>query len=182
MTPRRAPPCPNLDFAGGLRRPSVLGWLLLGLGLVASAGVLHEYDVLETRVADETRALARVQRHAGAGRVAPARLPAPVAEAELKPALAVAHVLNRDGLALLSALEQAADDPGVALLEVDQDGTRGLLKLAGEARSLPEAFAFVERLAACGLRDARLSGYEFRQEGPVQVLRFHIQARWEASR
>lgn len=182
MMRRHAPPCPNLDFAGGLRRPSVLGWLLLGFGLVASAGVLHEYDGLETRVADETRALARVRRYAEAGRVTPARAPAPVAEAELKPARAVARALNRDGLALLAALEQAADDPGVALLEVDQDGTRGLLKLAGEARSLPEAFAFVERLEARGLRDARLSGYEFRQEGPVQVVRFHAQVRWEAPR
>lgn len=182
MTPRRAPPCPNLDFAGGLRRPSGLGWLLLGFGLVAVAGVLHEYDVLETRVADAARALARVQRQAEAGKALPARPPAPVAEAELKPALAVARALDRDVLALLAALEQAADDPGVALLEVDQDGTRGLLKLAGEARSLPEAFAFVARLAAGGLRDARLTGYEFRQEGPVQVLRFTVQARWEAPR
>lgn len=180
--PRRAPPCPNLDFAGGLRRPSLLGWLLLGCGLVAAAGVLHEYDVLETRVVDEARALARAQRQAAAGGARPARPPAPLAEAELKPALALARALNRDGLALLSALEQAADDPGVALLEVDQDGTRGVVKLAGEARSLPEAFAFVERLAAGGLREARLSGYEFRPEGPAQVLRFTVQARWEALR
>lgn len=182
MTPRRAPPCPNLDFAGRLRRPSLLGWLLLGFGLVASAGVLHEYDELEVRAADAARALARVQRQAESGKATPARPPAPVAEAELKPALAVARALNRDGLALLAALEPAADDPGVALLEIDQDATRGVLKLAGEARSLPEAFAFVERLVAGGVRDARLSGYEFRQDGPVQVLRFTAQARWEAPR
>lgn len=182
MTQRRAPPCPNLDFAGRLRRPSLLGWLLLGFGLVASAGVLHEYDVLETRVADETRALTRIQRQTATGQTTPARQPAPVVEAELKSALAVAHALNRDGLALLSALEQAADDPGVALLEVDQEGNRSQLKLVGEARSLPEAFAFVERLETVGVRDARLSGYAFHQDGSMQVLRFNVQARWETPR
>lgn len=183
MRPRRAPPGPNLDFSGGLRRPSALGWLLLAFGLVASAGVVHEYDVLETRVAEETHALARVRRNGDAGAALQARPGVPLTDAELKPALAVAHALNRDGLALLSLLEQAADDPGVALLEVDQDATKGLLKLAGEARNLAEAFAFVQRLETGGmLREARLSGYEFRHDGPQQGVRFTAQARWEAIR
>ena len=183
MTPRRAPPRPNLDFSGSLRRPSALGWLLLAFGFVASAGVVHEYDVLETRVAEETHALARLRRNGNTGAALQARPGVPLTEAELKPALAVARALNRDGLALLALLEQAADDPGVALLEVDQDGSKGLLKLAGEARSLPEAFAFVQRLETGGmLREARLSGYEFRHDGPQQGVRFTAQARWEATR
>ena len=63
MSPRRAPAPPDLDFAAGLRCPSALGWLLLAFGMIASAGVLHEYDVLETRVAEEAHGLARARRH-----------------------------------------------------------------------------------------------------------------------
>ena len=45
------------------------------------------------------------------------------------------------------------------------------------------AFAFVQRLETGGmLREARLSAYELRQDGPQQGVRFTAQARWEAIR
>jgi hypothetical protein len=181
LNPHRAPSPPDLDLAGGIRRPSALGWLLLAFGVIASAGVLHEYDVLENRVAEETRALTRARRMGDGGRVAPTR--PPPGEAELKPALAVARVLNRDWQALLSSIGNAAADPGVALLEVEQDGAKGSLKIAGEARTLPEVFAFAKRLEVDDvLREVRLSGYTLRRDGPTPVIGFSIQARWEVSR
>ncbi len=182
MSPRRAPAPPDLDFAAGLRCPSALGWLLLAFGMIASAGVLHEYDVLETRVAEEAHGLARARRHVEGGRVAQARPRMPLKEAELKPALAVARALNRDWPVLLATIGNAAADPGMALLDVEQDGAKELLKLAGEARNLPEVFAFVKRLEAGGvLSDVRLSGYALRNEGAMPVVAFNVQARWGAS-
>jgi hypothetical protein len=181
MSPRRAPLPPDLDFSGRARRTSALGWLVLAFGVIASAGVLHEYDVLETRVAEESHALARARHIADGGRAAAVR--PPLAEAELKPALAVAQALNRDWQALSSSIGNAAADPGVALLELEQDGPRGMLKIAGEARALPEVFAFAKRLEASDvLREVRLSGYTLRSDGPTPVIGFSIQARWEPSR
>ena len=102
-------------------------------------------------------------------------------EQEARPALAVARVLQRDWRALLGTLEAAAQDPGVALLTLEQDGGRGGLRLSGEARSLPEVFAYVKRLEADGgLRDVRLGSYEFHASGPQQVVGFTVTARWEA--
>jgi hypothetical protein len=83
----------------------------------------------------------------------------------------------------LSSIGNAAADPGVALLEVEQDGAKGSLKIAGEARTLPEVFAFAKRLEVDDvLREVRLSGYTLRRDGPTPVIGFSIQARWEVSR
>jgi hypothetical protein len=57
---------------------------------------------------------------------------------------------RRDWGGLLTELEGAAADPGVALLELEQDASSGSLRLAGEARTLSEVFAFLTRLEAGG--------------------------------
>lgn len=169
----------GLDLAGRRRRPSLLGWLMLAAGALACAGVLHEYEVREAQVADEARLLARARRAVDA-RMGSARPPAPVSDAELRPALAAARLLGRDWGGFLSGLEAAVSDPGIAVLALEQDGPAGSLKLSGEARSLSEVFALLARLAGvAGLRDARLVSYGFRDDDGVQVVSFQIDARWE---
>jgi hypothetical protein len=177
---RAVPSAVDLDFSGRRRPPGALGWLMLACGALAALGVLHEFDVAETRVAEARHAYERARRQTAVAR--PARPPAaPLTDPERRAAIGVAVGLGRDWNALLAALETAADDPGLALLELDQDGAKGRLKLSGEARNLPEVFAFVKRLEAIpALRDVRLAGYAFRQDGPIQVVGFELQARWEA--
>lgn len=169
----------DLDFSGRRRPPGSLGWLMLACGALAALGVLHEFDVAETRLAEARHAYERIRRHRAVAR--PVHLPAaPLTDPERRAALGVAAGLGRDWNALLAALESAADDPGLALRELDQDGAKGRLKLSGEARNLPEVFAFVKRLEAIpALRDVRLVSYAFRQDGPIQVVGFDLQARWE---
>lgn len=182
MRLRSAPSALDLDFARHRRPPSLTGWLLLAFGVAASLAVLQEYDVLETRVAEEAHRLERARRGLARQSVAARPVPPP-GDAELKPALAVADALRRDWPGLLAGLEQATDDPGVALLELEQDGTRGALRLAGQARALTEVFALVSRLEAVpGLREVRLASYGFHDEGAVQVVDFSLQARWELRR
>lgn len=177
---RAVPAAVDLDFSGRRRPPGALGWLMLVCGALAALGVLHEFDVAETRAAEARHAYERARRETAVAR--PVRLPAaPLTDVERRAALGVVAGLGRDWNALLAALEAAADDPGLALLALDQDGAKGRLKLSGEARNLPEVFAFVKRLEAIpALRDVRLAGYAFRQDGPIQVVGFDLQARWEA--
>lgn len=177
---RAVPPAVDLDFSGRRRPPGALGWLMLVGGLSAAVGVLHEFDVAETRLAEERHAYERARRHSAVAR--PVRSPEPpLTDPERHAALGLAGSLGRDWHALLVALEAAADDPGLALLELDQDGAKGRLKLSGEARNLPEVFAFVKRLEAIpALRDVRLASYAFHQDGPLQVVGFDLQARWKA--
>lgn len=179
---RRAPPPLDLDFAGGARRPSLLGWLVLAAGLAAALGVLHEYDVLEGRVAEEEH---RVQRLKRALDRAATRDPAlaPPSEGELRPALRAAQGLLRDWPGLLAHLELAADDPAIAVLALDLDGSPGSLKLAGEAGSLAGVFEFVRRMGqGGGLRDVRLTHYDFHAVAGVQSVGFTLTARWESQR
>ena len=171
MSPRPPPPL-ALDRVARRRWPSLLGWVLLAFGLSAAAGVLLEYQTLDARLADETRLLARARRAVDArgGGGAP---PRPLADGEIRPALAVAG--------LLAELERAADDPGVALLELEQDAATGSLRLAGEARTLSEVFAFVSRLeAGPRVRQPRLAGYALRAGEGEPVVSFQLTARWEA--
>lgn len=177
---RAVPSAVDLDFSGRRRPPGALGWLMLVCGGLAALGVLHEFDVAETRLAEARHAYERARRHSAVAR--PVHLPAaPLNDSERRAALGLVASLGRDWNALLAALESAADDPGLALLELDQDGAKGRLKFSGEARNLPEVFAFVKRLEAIpALREVRLAGYAFRQDGPIQVVGFDLQARWEA--
>lgn len=179
MSPRPPPPL-ALDRVARRRWPSLLGWVLLAFGLSAVAGVLFEYLALDARLADETRLLARARRAVDArgGGGAP---PRPLADGEIRPALAVAGLLARDWTGLLAELERAADDPGVALLELEQDAATGSLRLAGEARTLSEVFAFVSRLeAGPRVRQPRLAGYALRAGEGEPVVSFQLTARWEA--
>lgn len=176
---RTVPPAVDLEFSGRRRAPDALGWLMLACGALAALGVLHEFDVAETRVAEARHAYERARRQTPVAQPVRPSV-APLDDAERRAVLGVVAGLGRDWNALLAALEAAADDPGLALLELDQDGAKGRLKLSGEARNLPEIFAFVKRLEAIpALRDVRLAGYAFRQDGPLQVVGFELQARWE---
>jgi len=154
---------------------------LLAFGVLASVGVLHEYQVLDDRRADEARLLARARRSIDARNGGEAVPSAPLKEGEVKPALAAARLLGRDWGGLLMELEGAAADPGVALLELEQDASSGSLRLAGEARTLSEVFAFLTRLEAGGrVRHARLLNYRFRAEDGAGSVVFQLAARWEA--
>lgn len=176
----RAPAVLALDFAVRRRWPGWLGWLMLALGVAATGGVMHEYEVLDAQRSDEAQRVERIKRvivrQAGRSQLDVV----PPTERELRPAVGVARMLRRDWPALLASLETAADDPGVALLAVDLEGPRGALKLAGEARNLPEVFAFARRVeAGDGLADVRLANYAFHVTGSVQVVGFTLAARWE---
>ena len=174
------PPPLGIDFARRPRRPSAFGGLLLACGVAATMLVLREHGQLDERVAGERARLAQFRHGVAKTASVPSPPTAPLSEGEIRPAVAVARVLQRDWLALFGALETAMADPGVALLSVEQDAARGPLKLAGEARNLPEVFALIHRLESGGvLRDVRLANYDFRSSGSVQVVGFVLGAHWE---
>ncbi|WP_374485572.1 PilN domain-containing protein [Zoogloea sp.] len=176
---RRAPPPLALDFAGQGRRLGWVGALMLATGVAALAGVMHEYAVLENQRDEALRWVERfrraIDRQAGLRPAAGV-----VSEQELRPALGVARLLRRDWPGVFAALEGAADDPGIAVLGVDLEGPRGTVKLVGEARNLPEVFAFARRLeGAGGLAEVRLVSYAFQASASVPSVGFTLAARWE---
>lgn len=83
-------------------------------------------------------------------------------------------------LDLLRALE-SADARGLGVMALAPNARTHLLRLSGEARSVPELLAYVDRLAALRvLQQVHLEGYETVQRDGVDVISFTVAATWQS--
>jgi Tfp pilus assembly protein PilN len=74
-------------------------------------------------------------------------------------------------------------DWSVAVLDFDAQARGRTLRLAGEAKTMDEVLAFVERLRKSKrLDDVYLLGHEARKVGAADVIAFTVQATWPMSR
>ncbi|MEZ5500657.1 MAG: hypothetical protein R3E77_14690 [Steroidobacteraceae bacterium] len=93
--------------------------------------------------------------------------------------------LNTPWSELLGDLEAATKDShdDIALLAIEPDREHGNLRLAAEARSLPAALAYVQRLQHCAtLRMPVLDHHEIQVKERERPVRFQVTARWSAAR
>ena len=85
---------------------------------------------------------------------------------------------------LLQELETASQDIGgaVAVLAVEPDREKGRVRIVAEARDLPTALAYIERLQKSNaLRFPMLDSHEVRTEDHDQPVRFQLSAEWRNS-
>jgi Tfp pilus assembly protein PilN len=171
----------DIDFAAAPRRgPSLLGLALLLAGAAALTLVTLELDDLdqqtvaaEAKLKSLTRGLASA---AGAKSAGNAKDAAGTAAGE------VLAQLRAPWPELLEQLEAMADLP-VAVLDLDAQARGRTLRLAGEAKTMDEVLAFVEKLRQSKrLDDVFLQGHEARKVGAVDVIAFTVQATWPATR
>ena len=74
---------------------------------------------------------------------------------------------------------ESADARGLGVMSLVPNARTHLFRLSGEARSVPELFAYVDRLAALRvLEQVRLEGYETVQRDGVDVVSFSVAATW----
>jgi len=175
-----APATVDLDFAPPRRRrPGVLGWALLAVGVLAAGLSAWEMWAAERDLAEREALLARLRTELRQERPAqPARAAAPVSAEEREPAERVAAALNADWAAFFADLESAGH-PEVALLELQGEAGRGSVRIVGEAQSVEAAFAYLEQLQRAGmLREARIDSHEWVSQGPQMVVRFVLTAQW----
>lgn len=175
-----APAAVDLDFAPPRRRrPGVLGWLVLAIGVAAAGFAGHDLWRGERELGEREALLARLRTELGQDRPAQrVRDAAPVAAEEREPAERVAAALNADWAAFFTDLA-AARRPEVALLELQGDAARGSLRVVGEAQSVEAAFAWLEQLQRARLlREARIDSHEWVTQGPQMVVRFVLTAQW----
>ena len=170
----------DIDFAAPPRRgPSLVGLALLLAGATTLTLVWLDLDDLDqqttvaearlksltrrsTSVAGKSTGAAKDLAGASAGE-ALVRLRAPWPE-------------------LLEQLEAMADLP-VALLDLDAEARGRTLRLAGEAKTMDDVLAFVDRLRQSRLLDeVFLQGHELRKAGAAQVIAFTVQATWPQAR
>lgn len=77
---------------------------------------------------------------------------------------------------------ESADARGLGVMSLVPNARTRLLRLSGEAKSVPELLAYVDRLAALQtLQQVRLEGYETVVRDGVEVVSFTVAATWRTN-
>jgi hypothetical protein len=175
----------DIDFAPpnwrrSLHRVPAWAWIaaVLGVALIATA-VWAGSDALQRQQASEARWLRAQQGVAQA-----AQGPAPVAQVPIAPAQASAVnaailQLNLPWRDLQDALASATP-PAVALLALEPDARKRLLKITAETGSSDAMVAYIAQLKRQELFGTRvqLLRHEINALDPNKPLRFQLEARW----
>ena len=169
----RVPARITLDFVGPQRHVRGSSLLLCTAGLIACAAVglsfqanLAERDALQARLGSTVR---------------PHRTANPNAARNAVAAAAIEKQLAVPWSRLLAELEGASQDVAstVSLLEVEPDAAKHLVRITAEARTLPDALAYLERLQKSPvLRYPMLDSHELRKDDPQHPIRVKLSAEW----
>ncbi|MBU0600886.1 MAG: hypothetical protein KKD25_00600 [Gammaproteobacteria bacterium] len=175
------PAVPEFDFVARRRAPGWLGWLVLAIGLAAAFGAVRQYQQLETDVEALQESNRRAARAAEQARVL-ARLEQD--DVELRARLDVARKLSasmaRDWPALFADLEARGED--VALLSLEPDAGRRVLRLTGEAKDLNALFAYAESFADAKVTGSpRIEVFELRERQGMKVVAFSMRLKWSGA-
>jgi len=165
----------ELNFAP-TRRNAPVGWLLLGVGLVAAtiAGV-------QFRSAHAERLVQEVQLSALGAKTAAALQGSgpPLDPRAAKAAATVARDLQIPWADMLAALESVKTKE-VALLAVEPSATRHNVHITAEAKNTDAMLDYVDALRGPSFPDVSLSSHQVQVQTPGAPVRFVVQARWRA--
>jgi hypothetical protein len=175
------PPVPELDFVARRRAPGWLGWLALVLGCTASLWAVERWQTLEKNVDVLREDNRRASRAAEQARVLARR---EQDDAGLRARIDVARKLSlqmaRDWEPLFAELEARGTD--VALLSVEPDVSRGVLRVTGEARDLNALFAYAESFSdARTIGSPRIEVFELKQRDGLEVVAFSLRLQWRGA-
>lgn len=167
----------ELDFLGRRKRPNARGLVLLAFGAIAATLVFVDYR----SVAAESEGLEwRIGTLRGDSRVV--KPDKATLRAEQDADLAI-NDLTTPWSDLLRELELASADSkeSVAILGVEPDREKREVRIVAEARTLPIALAYVERLQkSAALRFPMLERHELQVKDPERPIRFEIKAGWSS--
>ena len=173
----------QLDFRRRARSPwRWLGGLLLVTAVLVGVAFSKQYGAVEQRHAaalERAASLNARQRATGPRRAAV--VADPQALASLKRANVIIDQLTVPWDGLFDAFE-AADSRELGLLSLTPNARDRSVRLAGEARSMNELLAYVDRAAAQpALGQVHLLGYNTVQRDGVSLLSFTLAATWRQS-
>jgi hypothetical protein len=168
-----------LDFAGPRVRTTPIGIALLIFGLGAVAAACLEYRAVMTQRVGLERRLAAILRHSSHERI-----PTPQSARLGEEAARIARQLGTPWTAMLTDLEVASrDNEGrIALLSVEPDYDKHIVRINGESRNLSVALAYLERLQESrSLRYPMLDSHDVVAEDKEHPVRFAMTAQWRES-
>ena len=168
----------RLDFAATESGASWSGLLMLVLGLAAAGLIVGDYQRLlasAERIEAELGKLSAPRRGAEPARDARKQGEAVARSNE------VAHELSRRWDRVFHALE-SAKAPDVALLAIEPDPRKGVLRVTAEAKGKNAMLDYVDRLqAAQSLQRVMLESHEVLSQVPEKPVRFVVTASWVAT-
>jgi hypothetical protein len=169
----KVPALVALDFAGLPRRSRVPGIALCALGVLVCLALAYDF---QARLGERDRLEARL-----GATVRPHRNVNPNAVRNAATATTIEKELVIPWSLLLAELEAASQDVAstVSLLEVTPDAAKHLVRITAEARTLPDALAYLERLQKSSvLRFPMLDSHELRKDDPEHPIRVKLTAEW----
>jgi Tfp pilus assembly protein PilN len=171
----RIPPL-QLDFKQAPRSWSVLGVLLLVAGAAWLAYAANEARAVTAQI---DLAEARMEGLAKRGKVpAMAPLDAQALQQEVRQANAILQQLTLPWNALFQVLETTSEKQ-IALLAIQPDATKHLLRLNGEAKNFDALLAYIARLEQSKVLDhVYLTSHEVRSQDAEKPVRFSLVANW----
>jgi hypothetical protein len=163
----------RLDFVAPVHEARGQGVTLCALGVAAAlvVGVGFEMKFNErNRLDAEIGAIA-----------APAKAQGPAALRSAEDAASIERELSIPWSQLLAELESASHDSAstIALLQVEPDPTKRIVKITAEARTLPAALEYLQRLQKSPLlRYPMLESHERKKDDPEHPIRVKLAAEW----
>lgn len=167
----------NLDYQRSVAAPAGIGIGVLAAGLALAVAVTVQYWRLSDELSATEARLAQAQRSAPAPRAA-GRIDDKEMQQAVRAASAVAQELSRPWDALFRALENAKTED-VALLAIEPDATKGMVRITGEARQRQAMLDYIARLdKEAVLQDVFLVEHQIQQQVAEKPIRFSLAALW----
>jgi len=166
----------NLDFKQTPRHWSVLGLLLLVIG----AAVLATVASVERSLTGQIELVeARMEVLAKRGKIKPAQpLDAQELQQEIRQANDILQQLSLPWDALFNAVE-ATSEKQIALLSIQPDVGKHIVRIGGEAKDFDALLAYMTRLEHSKiLNHVYLTSHELRSQDAEKPVRFSLLANW----
>jgi Tfp pilus assembly protein PilN len=172
----------KLDYQANVRN-RLMGMALLVMGLFALLVMGWVYQDASQK-AEQQEILLNKLMSASAARteILPARKDTEQVAQEIKQANSVIFELNLPWKELFEAFE-VTQNSDIAVLSIEPDAQKGLVRISGEAKSLDSLPAYLDYLQKIPLfKDVALLNHQIQQQDPQQPVRFMLQATWSVLR
>lgn len=172
----------NLDFKRHGPRFSVAGAILLAAGLAVAAQLAWMERDLSARIRAAEQKVARLEQE-GDRRIRQLGQPTRAADGaalqlEVRQANEILRQLALPWHGLFKAIE-SSNEKEVALLAVQPDMQRRVLRLSGEAKNFDALLVYVARLEKNeALSQVYITRHEIRSQDPEKPVRFGLVANW----
>ena len=156
-----------------------LGAVALAVGLSGAAYVAWSYHAGSQKIAQQESLIASI-RTEKASRMDPLPVETDTEQTTLETAQAKAIIqeLNLPWKELFAAFESYQKDD-VAVLSIEPDSQKGLVRITAEAKSLDSMVTYYAYLQKTPLfREVELVSHQLQDQDPQQPIRFMLQAKW----